>query len=560
MADQGTSGPGPPLLRDQPATGEPTTGQATMELQLGQSLTPMEITSRHHLEQDKFTDERQRQRDEEMRERQRRRKLDTKKIRRVTRLRKTTDEEDGYDSDTASAVSSDQQEEPDVTNHPLTDMDAAEGAAADNQEGTPMDANPPEQDDDDAEYQQPKGKKRISQKAARERVEEKRRRLQLELSNQYETLSEREDENPPARREPPRRREVTKVPCIFIKTTNYIKMNFEIKKIIQGSLRATFRGDNIKYQFDTMADYETTFKFCQDNQIPFFTHQKAENREKKIVIKGLPPEAVVDDIKADLEQKGFRVSLVHQYKKRDPHSKRLKPKATFTAVLPKDQKWEAIYDVQYILLTKVTIEDYESRDGPPQCKRCLRWDHTTNYCWMPVRCIKCGGNHDRRECTLKDSDPAKCAGCKGAHPASWKGCPEYQRALRTYRPSQQTASGQRKQSTKATAEQGPKLIFATQPGPSTRQDDDHQPRLPQRAETRRTTGRLFADAVAGRQGRSPTETTRANFWDLAAKLLGTFLPETTVDYLISTGRRFFAAPDIMTKVMVLIEAATHLLA
>lgn len=507
-------------------------------------------------------EKKQRQRDEKMRERQRRRKLETEKIKHVTKDHDyATSDDDGsaegakdtslsssetMDADETPAV---QQQEPGGTGTPP--QGTTQGATTDVQQHQP-------EDDDATPYKTVSRKKSLSQQAARARVEEKRKRLALELSNQFDSLSEREEEEPAPKRRPVQRKEEAKVPPLFIKTSNYIKLNYTLKSIIQGSLRAVFRGDHIKYQFDTLSDYHLAFRFCQDNNLPFFTHQQNDKREKKMVIKGLPPQAETEDIKQDLESQGFRVSMVHQYKKRDPDSKTLRPSATYTALLPKDQQWEKIYQVQYILLTKVTIEDYEPRVGPPQCKRCLRWDHTANYCWMPARCLKCGGNHEKKDCTLKDSEPAKCAGCKGNHPASWRGCSEYQKALRSWKPS--PANKAKKESDRqSSTTAAPKLVFASQAGPSGEQR--RPPTNPWKRTEAVTTpqGSSSTSAIPGWGTQASSSDTKFNFWDVATKFLSSLFSPDTVTKIILFCRRFYEAQGTMAKLMVLVEAATHFL-
>lgn len=54
---------------------------------------------------------------------------------------------------------------------------------------------------------------------------------------------------------------------------------------------------------------------------------------------------------------------------------------------------------------------------------------------MEYRCVKCGENHTPGECSIKKEDPKECLRCvlcnEKGHPASYKGCPEFQRRLKT---------------------------------------------------------------------------------------------------------------------------------
>ena len=56
---------------------------------------------------------------------------------------------------------------------------------------------------------------------------------------------------------------------------------------------------------------------------------------------------------------------------------------------------------------------------PVQCYRCQRLGHTAQGCRAKVRCLVCGGEHNKEVC---NSQQLKCANCGGDHTANSKHC------------------------------------------------------------------------------------------------------------------------------------------
>ncbi|KAG8236766.1 hypothetical protein J437_LFUL015831 [Ladona fulva] len=84
-------------------------------------------------------------------------------------------------------------------------------------------------------------------------------------------------------------------------------------------------------------------------------------------------------------------------------------------------------NIRYICGFKVRIEKYKPPKGPPQCHRCQQFSHVDKACSMNARCVKSGLNHLSKDCIKPREEEAKCANCSGGHPASYRGCPTYQR-------------------------------------------------------------------------------------------------------------------------------------
>ncbi|GFU21232.1 RNA-directed DNA polymerase from mobile element jockey [Trichonephila clavipes] len=80
--------------------------------------------------------------------------------------------------------------------------------------------------------------------------------------------------------------------------------------------------------------------------------------------------------------------------------------------------------------TPITFEPYDgSRNRRPnQCWRCQGFLKSSEVCHLPIRCLKCAGPHQVKDCTLQFEDPLKCANCSGKHAANWRQCSRFQKA------------------------------------------------------------------------------------------------------------------------------------
>lgn len=77
-------------------------------------------------------------------------------------------------------------------------------------------------------------------------------------------------------------------------------------------------------------------------------------------------------------------------------------------------------------------EEYKLRefvDRPARCYRCQRLGHVSKHCAAKLRCKRCCGPHDIKECPR--DRPRRCANCGGPHYPSYKGCRAYAQMLRS---------------------------------------------------------------------------------------------------------------------------------
>lgn len=87
---------------------------------------------------------------------------------------------------------------------------------------------------------------------------------------------------------------------------------------------------------------------------------------------------------------------------------------------------EKIFQIKTIANVRVSVVPVPPNDPkiPVQCRKCQSFLHTTNFCYFPPKCVKCGEGHLTHLCSKpKWLDEPKCANCMQKHPANYLGCP-----------------------------------------------------------------------------------------------------------------------------------------
>ncbi|GFW34265.1 probable RNA-directed DNA polymerase from transposon X-element [Trichonephila clavipes] len=90
--------------------------------------------------------------------------------------------------------------------------------------------------------------------------------------------------------------------------------------------------------------------------------------------------------------------------------------------------------------TRVAFEPYDGfrNRRPNQWWRCQGFFHSSEICHLPMKCLKCAGAHQAKDCTLHFEDPLKCANCGGEHAANWRQCPRFPKSKKGSKPSKQS--------------------------------------------------------------------------------------------------------------------------
>lgn len=159
--------------------------------------------------------------------------------------------------------------------------------------------------------------------------------------------------------------------------------------------------------------------------IDSFTHQPPQERGFRVFIRHLHKSTPINWITDNLSQLGYTVRFAAVAVN---HFSKLTYNA-FTIELEKTPNVENILDLTTLGNQQIEVEKLTPQHKIVQCYRCQLFGHTKNYCSRPYTCVKCAGSHKAGDCNKTSEEDAKCANCGGGHPASFRGCNAYKRAL-----------------------------------------------------------------------------------------------------------------------------------
>lgn len=180
---------------------------------------------------------------------------------------------------------------------------------------------------------------------------------------------------------------------------------------------ATNVKDGIQIITSTAEDYRKLQKHVQTHNYSAHTYPLPEEKQLRVVIRGIPSEIEDKEVEEELKLLQFTPSLVVRMKKKGGN-----PMPLVLVSLPKDQN--QIYKLEALLDIRIKVEALKARARINQCHGCQRFGHGQTRCSAPHRCVKCAGSHHTSECKKPKTTPAKCANCGGDHPANYSQCPK----------------------------------------------------------------------------------------------------------------------------------------
>lgn len=169
-------------------------------------------------------------------------------------------------------------------------------------------------------------------------------------------------------------------------------------------------------------------------QLEYYTYQLKSERLYRFVVRGLPSSLEVKDIEEEIRELGHDVTNVLniQRKKNINGDIKIYKFPLFYVDIRQKENNKSVFDIKELLNCKVRIEPPKKTNAIPQCTNCQQLGHTKSFCCKQAKCVKCAGDHHTRICTKTSNSAATCALCnEKGHPASYKGCPIYQKKLKT---------------------------------------------------------------------------------------------------------------------------------
>ncbi|GBM63224.1 hypothetical protein AVEN_188259-1 [Araneus ventricosus] len=204
--------------------------------------------------------------------------------------------------------------------------------------------------------------------------------------------------------------------------TNYNLTLREINRMFPDTENKLYNGF-IRIQASSPENRISIIEYLQKNDKEFILSEASADRLLKAVIKGLPLNQNIEELKTILENRDFKIIRISRLK--NYRFKTLHP--YFLIEVAKTKNHLGIYNLKTIKLLSVTIKPYRKKNRATIFFKCSNFHHSARNCQFKDRCIKCEGNHETRDCTIKTKiDNPKCINCKeNGHLASWRGCPMF---------------------------------------------------------------------------------------------------------------------------------------
>ncbi len=217
-------------------------------------------------------------------------------------------------------------------------------------------------------------------------------------------------------------------PPIFVKdVTDFSKMVKCITDAVKPTSFTTkaLASCTVKVQVNNTEEYRKLVRHFKQVGVYFYTYQLKMEKPFKVVIRNLHHSIGTEEITEALHEAGHTVRNVANIK----HWKTKEPLSLFFVDLEPADNNAKIYDLTSLLHMRIKVESPKPKRTEVQCKRCQAFGHTQAYCTLPYSCVKCGGEHDNRNCQKKPEEKPRCANCSGEHPANYRGCPEFRKKI-----------------------------------------------------------------------------------------------------------------------------------
>ncbi|GBP44558.1 Nucleic-acid-binding protein from transposon X-element [Eumeta japonica] len=146
-----------------------------------------------------------------------------------------------------------------------------------------------------------------------------------------------------------------------------------------------------KLQTKTVADFRNRRNLLVTQKFAFHTYSLKEEREIRVVLRGVPREIPVDEVKEGSQ------NLPVQSVRRVPNRFRQPLDLVLvsgTAEANDKAMKAAFFKIRSVCsLSDVKEEQPRKRALPGLCHNCQSYGHSSRHCFNPARCVKCQGNH-----------------------------------------------------------------------------------------------------------------------------------------------------------------------
>lgn len=243
----------------------------------------------------------------------------------------------------------------------------------------------------------------------------------IKVSNRFDILSESDSESETENTNNPKFnkniKENNKIPPIVIYSylENHTKTLDVLKKQLEENSDIKYLGNRLIAYTKSMKDFELLKGKLDESKLEYHTYSTKDSIHHRMVLKGLPPNILADELKTSLlNLKVPVVKITQMIKKIENHEPIKLP--MFIVVINNEMQLRDIVKIKKICYCIVSWEKFKSK-GIVQCYNCQSFWHIASNCHKQTKCVKCAGQHNPKDCP---NNPLKCANCEGVHPANYR--------------------------------------------------------------------------------------------------------------------------------------------
>ncbi|KAH0816006.1 hypothetical protein GEV33_006785 [Tenebrio molitor] len=142
--------------------------------------------------------------------------------------------------------------------------------------------------------------------------------------------------------------------------------------------------DGIRVKTVSVDNFRALTHLLEERKVPYHSFVLSEQKTLRAVLRTVPCEIDIDDVRADLEEQGLAPIKVT----RMTSSRSKKPLPLVLVEVPKGNG--AIFDLKAVCHLSVTVEQPHKKGTPSQCHHCQRFHHSQRHCHALLKCVKCG--------------------------------------------------------------------------------------------------------------------------------------------------------------------------
>ncbi|GFT12184.1 nucleic-acid-binding protein from transposon X-element [Trichonephila clavipes] len=186
--------------------------------------------------------------------------------------------------------------------------------------------------------------------------------------------------------------EVTKKPRIlpfFASPKGDRRQLVALAKLIAPSFQSQMSGRFLKVTVADEVEHRELSRWLENSGVEFKSFKLKQDRPVKVVVRGLPSNTEPDDIKSEIEAKGFKVIKISQIK----NYRTKAPMPLFYFQIENGVNAPKIFDFTELFGTRIEVKPFDRGNKINQCWRCQGWFHSSEVCHLPPRCGRCAGPH-----------------------------------------------------------------------------------------------------------------------------------------------------------------------